>query len=548
MKLALAQINPTIGDLEGNLRRIETAAGRAREGGADAVVFSEMAVSGYPCRDLLDNPEFVRAQHRAVEQLIEQVREPVVVLGHFAEREAETGKRLANAATVFHRGRVLGRHEKNLLPAYDVFDELRYFQPGTEPAVVPIGGRRVGLTICEDIWNEPGFYDHDIYRSHPVRTLKEKGVDLILNLSASPYRVGRGNTRRELGRRIVERTGVPFALVNQVGGNDDLLFDGHSFALDAQGRELARARGFDEDLVFVDLDGASGDLRDWETQDEEEIHRALVMGIRDYLGKCGFRRAVIGLSGGIDSSVVAVLATEALGAENVTGVSMPSPYTSPASEEDAQALAEALGIRFEIIPIEDIFAAYRLALKPVFGNAPEDVTEENLQARIRGNLLMALSNKWGDMVLSTGNKSELSVGYCTLYGDMAGGLAVISDVFKTRVYRLARWLNRDREVIPRRVLERPPSAELRPGQTDQDSLPPYEILDPILEACIERHQSIEEIVAGGFEEELVRSVVALVDNNEYKRNQAAPGLKITGKAFGSGRRIPIAQRFRKPSR
>ena len=541
----MAQINPTIGDLEGNLGRIRNAIEKGGALGADLVVFSEMALSGYPCRDLLDKPEFISANAQALERLIQQARGPAVLIGHFAERQADTGKRLANCATLFENGAVLARHEKILLPAYDVFDELRYFQPGDKATVILFKGQRLGITICEDIWNIPGFYDRDGYPRNPVTELAREGVDCLINLSASPYRIGRGVRRLELAREIIKETGAPLLLVNQVGGNDDLLFDGHSFALNSAGETLAQARGFEEDSVLVDLQSPANEATAWERCEEEEIFKALVLGVRDYLNKCGYKKAVLGLSGGIDSSVVAVIAKEALGADHVTGISMPSVYTADASQEDAQALARCLGIRFETIPIGSVFGAYKDSLRGLFGDTPEDVTEENIQARIRGNLLMAVSNKWGSMVLSTGNKSEMSVGYCTLYGDMAGGLSVISDVLKTRVYRLARWINRGSEVIPDRVLTRPPTAELRPNQTDQDSLPPYDVLDAILEAYVERHESVEEIARLGYDPALVREVTGKVDNNEYKRNQSAPGLKITGKAFGSGRRLPIAQRFRK---
>ncbi len=545
MIFALAQINPTIGDLEGNVEKIRHAIVAAGEKGADCVLFPEMAVSGYPCRDLLDKPEFIKAHSRLVQQVIEQTRGPAVLLGHFDECPRKAGKQLVNCATLFQDGKVLARHEKLLLPAYDVFDELRYFQPGEVPVVATLNGMRIGITICEDIWNVPGFFDRDCYTRQPVSELAASGVDCLVNLSASPYRMGRGGRRQELGRSIVSKTKTPFLLVNQVGGNDDLLFDGHSFALAPDGEVLAQSPGFEEDLLLVDLGKPAGELTPWADDMNEEVYQALTLGVRDYLNKCGYKRAVIGLSGGIDSSVVAVLAAEALGAENVTGISMPSGYTASASMEDAEALARTLGIRFETIPILPLFEQYKETLKPLFDDEPEDVTEENIQARIRGNLLMAVSNKWGSMVLSTGNKSEMSVGYCTLYGDMAGGLSVLSDVLKTRVYQLARWINRNGEVIPQRVIDRPPTAELRPDQTDQDSLPPYEVLDAILEAYIEQHQSLDDIMGQGFDAELVREITSKVDNNEYKRNQAAPGLKVTGKAFGSGRRIPIAQRFRK---
>ncbi len=547
MKFALAQINPTVGDLEGNVEKIRRAIVNAEQARADCVLFPEMAVSGYPCRDLLDKPEFIKANSSMVQEVIEQTRGPAVLLGHFDESSRGAGKRLVNCATLFENGKVLARHEKILLPAYDVFDELRYFQPGDAPAVVTLNGLRIGITICEDIWNVPGFYDRDCYARHPVKELTTAGIDCLVNLSASPYRKGRGKRRLELGRSIVKETGTPFLLVNQVGGNDDLLFDGHSFALDSDGTVLAQSPGFKEDLLLVDTAQPSGEIAHWADDSNEEIFKALTLGVRDYLHKCGYKGAVIGLSGGIDSSVVAVLAAHALGAENVFGISMPSGYTADASKQDASTLAHNLRIKFETIPILPLFDQYKETLRPLFGNEPEDVTEENIQARIRGNLLMAVSNKRGSMVLSTGNKSEMSVGYCTLYGDMAGGLSVLADVLKTRVYQLARWINRDTEVIPQRVLDRPPTAELRPDQTDQDSLPPYDVLDAILEGYVEQDLSQDEIVSLGFDTELVHAITAKVDNNEYKRNQSAPGLKISGKAFGSGRRIPIAQRFRKNS-
>jgi NAD+ synthetase len=421
---------------------------------------------------------------------------------------------------------------------------MRYFEPGETATVGIVNGVKIGISICEDIWNLTGFCETAQYLRQPVAELIKAGAEMIVNLSASPYRVGKPEYREKLGAAIVQQYGKPFVLVNQAGGNDDLLFDGHSFALSAKGAVIAQAKGFDEDLVMCDTEAGSGDVRQLPVSESAEIIAALVMGIRDYLRKCGYKKAVIGLSGGIDSSVVATLAVMALGAENVMGVSMPSQYTAKASIDDAQALAKNLGIQLSTVPITELFDAYKKSLRPVFEGKPEDVTEENIQARIRGNLLMALSNKLGCMVLSTGNKSEIAVGYCTLYGDMAGGLAVISDIPKTKVYELARWMNKDREIIPQRALERAPTAELRPNQTDQDTLPPYEILDAIVEKYIEKHESAAQIIKGGIAEDVVKRMLTLIDNNEYKRKQAAPGFKITQKAFGTGRRFPIAQKFK----
>jgi len=544
LKIALAQINPTIGDLEGNARRIRETHARAASAGAEWVVFSELALSGYPPKDLLNKNDFIAQNRRALDDLINTLSGPVVVLGHVGENHDAAGKRLTNTATVFQNGNVLGRADKILLPDYDVFDESRYFHAGEHIALLDWKGFKVGITVCEDIWNYEGFYDHRHYHRNPVQELAGAGMQALINISASPYRIGRWKTRRALGRHIVGETRVPFVLVNQAGGNDDLLFDGHSFALDAQGKLIAQARGFAEDLVMVDLKTGQGEVRAVSKGEEEEMFQALVMGVRDYLNKCGYHKAVIGLSGGIDSAVVAVIAAHALGPDNVMSLSMPSMYTASESVTDAERLAGNLGIRYEVVPIRELFDAFKKTLSPLWGDRPEDVTEENIQARIRGNILMAVSNKMGSMVLSTGNKSEMAVGYCTLYGDMAGGLSVISDVPKLKVYQLARWINRDREIIPKHILERPPSAELRPNQTDQDSLPPYEVLDPILEGYIEKHLSLQELVELGYDAQLVQDVVTRVDNNEYKRKQAAPGLRVTSKAFGSGRRVPIAKRYR----
>lgn len=544
LKIALAQLNPTIGDLENNARKIEEAVRASGEAGAELVVFSELTLTGYPPKDLLYKPDLILEGQKALESLIARIQGPAVLVGHVGQLYGRTGKTLTNSATLFQNGKILTQIDKILLPSYDVYDEARYFQAGGQPRVIELAGRKLGITICEDIWNFPGFYDQDIYHSNPVAALVEDGADVILNLSASPYRIGRWQTRLALGRRIVNRYKMPFILVNQVGGNDDLLFDGHSFALSATGEVIAQAAGFEEDRVMVDLKQNTGDLRPTPLCDEEEMFAGLVMGVRDYLHKCGYQKAVIGLSGGIDSALVAAIAVQALGAEHVMGISMPSPYTADQSVSDARRLAENLGIDFTVLPIATLFEEYKQSLAPVFSGMAEDVTEENIQARIRGNLLMAVSNKLGSMVLSTGNKSEMAVGYCTLYGDMAGGLSVISDVPKMKVYALARWINREKETIPQAILDRPPTAELRPNQTDQDSLPPYEELDPILEGYVEKHLSPDQLIAEGFDVEVVLQVVRKVDSNEYKRNQAPPGLRVTGRAFGSGRRKPIAQKFR----
>ncbi len=544
MKIALAQLNPTIGDFEGNSRKIIQACQDSEKAGAGLVVFPELVLTGYPPRDLLYKPDLVCEGQKSLESLVARIQGPAVLMGHVGKRENGAGKGLTNSAVLFQNGQVLTQADKVLLPAYDVFDETRYFQAAQHPVIYELSGIKLGITVCEDIWNFPGFYDQDIYLSNPVEELAQAGADIILNVSASPYRVGRWQTRLKLGQHIVDRFKLPFVLVNQVGGNDDLLFDGHSFALSATGEVIAQAKGFEEDCVVVDLDQGQGDVRPTPECDEDEMFRGLVMGVRDYLNKCGYSKAVVGLSGGIDSAVVAAIAAEALGAEQVMGISMPSQYTASQSISDAERLAGNLGITFSVVPIEKLFEEYKKSLSPLFPGMAEDVTEENIQARIRGNILMAVSNKLGSMVLSTGNKSEMSVGYCTLYGDMAGGLSVISDVPKMKVYALANWINRKREIIPRAIIERPPTAELKPNQTDQDSLPPYEVLDSILEGYVEKHWSVERLIKEGYEAEMVRQVVRQVDQNEYKRNQAAPGLKVTAKAFGSGRRNPIAQKFR----
>ena len=543
MKIALAQLNPVIGDFRGNCSKIAQACQEAARRGAGLVILPEMAVCGYPPRDLLTIPKFVDENQRAFDWLVSTIREPAVLTGHFTKTLGGSGKELANAASLFRNGEVLAVTRKILLPSYDVFDELRYFTPGENPVVCALDGLRIGLTICEDIWNIPGFRDGSSYARNPVDEIIKAGVDIIVNLSASPFRLNRPAVRLDLGRRIARLGGVPFILVNQVGGNDDILFDGHSFVVSPTGELAAMAKGFEDDLIIVDTSTWTGETRPMAVCEAEELEQALVAGVRDYLAKCGFTKAVIGLSGGIDSSVVAVIAAKALGPENVTGISMPSQYTADASVEDAMKLAQNLGIHFHIVPIKPLFGEYGRSLRPIFEGFKEDVTEENIQARIRGNILMAASNKFGSMLLSTGNKSEVAVGYCTLYGDMAGGLSVISDVFKTRVYELARWINREKETIPTRSITRPPSAELRPDQTDQDSLPPYETLDEILERYVELREDPESIICERLPRDVVMDVIRKVDGNEYKRSQAAMGLKVTDKAFGSGRRMPVAKRI-----
>jgi NAD+ synthetase len=541
MKIALAQVNPTIGDFAGNFRLIEEAAQRAKGLGCGLVVFPELVTTGYPPRDLLEEPWFVERSLEGLSRLTRSVRGIGVVLGYVEGRNSDSGRRLHNSAILFEDGRVLARARKLLLPTYDVFDEERYFEPGRRPTAVLYKGLRLGLTICEDIWGEWESAGRRLYRADPVERLGRQGLDLLLNVSASPYFLGKNTLRQGVMGRIAREHGFTVIYVNQVGGNDELIFDGNSVAVSPTGEPVAWAAAFAPDLIVYDTEAGSGDRRSVPASEEEELACALTLGLRDYARKCGFRSVLLGLSGGVDSSLVAALAVRALGPENVLGVLMPSPYTSRASVEDAAELAANLGLRTLSIPITGIFAAYLDALAPAFTGRAPDTTEENIQARIRGNLLMALSNKFGHLLLTTGNKSEMAVGYCTLYGDMSGGLAAVSDVPKTMVYRLARYINREREVIPARVFTKAPSAELRAGQTDQESLPPYEVLDPILRLYVEERLSPAEIAAQGFDLALVEEVVAQVRRNEYKRWQSPPGLKVTTKAFGLGRRYPIAQ-------
>ncbi len=540
MKIGFAQINPTVGDIDGNARKVLDAYEALARRGAELVVAPELAIPGYPPQDLVFKSRFVPRNLEALERLHAAVGETPLVVG-YVDVNHGAGQPYVNAAAVLQRGRDVVRVGKSLLPTYDVFDEDRYFEPAAQTAPVEIAGRRVGITICEDIWTER-YLPRKLYGHAPLADLVSQGADLILNLSASPFILGKPARRLEMLSALAREHGVPIIYCNCVGGNDQLIFDGNSVALGADGRLLAQLAPFAEDLAVVDTEAPGCEPHF--SEDMEQLHAALCLGLRDYLRKCGFKSTVLGLSGGIDSAVVACLAAEALGPENVQGITMPTEFSSPGSIEDSRALAENLGISFAEIPIRRPIDAVRAQLAPHFAGCAEDATEENLQPRLRGLTLMALSNKFGRLVLSTGNKSELSVGYCTLYGDMCGGLAVISDVPKTMIYRLARWINRHREIIPESTLVKPPSAELKPDQRDDDTLPAYEILDPILQLYVEEQLSAAEIIQrGGFPEETVRWVTRRVDLNEYKRAQAAPGLKVTSRAFGLGRRMPVAQRF-----
>ena len=543
MKIALAQLNPTVGDFAGNSAKILDFAQRARKKGADLAVFSELCLCGYLPMDLIERPQFIDRSERELASLAKQLPIPSIV-GYAAHATGATGKSAANAAALLANGKIEFVQHKMLLPTYDVFDESRYFQPAATQNVFSFGGKNLGITICEDIWNDKTFWAKPLYERDPVAELVAKHASLIINISGSPYTIDKRSLRMDMLRALAKAHNLPVVYVNQVGGNDSLVFDGGSVVVMPDGRVPAQAHTFEEDLVLFDTETGSGEVHSQPAAEIELVLQALICGTRDYVRKSGFRGVVVGLSGGIDSSVVAAIAVAALGPENVLGVSMPGPYSSEGSRSDARKLAENLGIEFQTIPITDVFNSYKATLKQAFRGRPEDVTEENLQARVRGNFLMAISNKFGSMVLSTGNKSELAVGYCTLYGDMAGGLSMLSDVPKTMVYALAELINRDRELIPRASVEKPPSAELRPNQTDQDSLPPYDVLDQILKAYIEDVKSPEEIASQcGFEISLVRSIAGKFDRNEYKRRQAPPGLKITSRAFGLGRPFPIVQKF-----
>jgi NAD+ synthase (glutamine-hydrolysing) len=542
MRITLAQLNPIVGDVSGNLAK---AAAVLKEAGpaSDLIIFPELFLVGYPPRDLLEKPAFIERVEHALLELMDRSRghpDTGLLVGAPRSTGRSTGKGLYNSAVLIYRGEILFQQNKSLLPSYDVFDETRYFDPAAEVNPVAFQGEVLGISICEDAWCDPDLWCSRLYATDPIQELAQKGATLMLNISASPFQVGKEEIRYHLLHYHVKNHGKPFIYVNQIGGNDELIFDGESMALAPDGARLAHLPAFQEAVATFESQ-APGSPRPYAPPERiATVCQALVLGLQDYLRKCGFSRAVVGLSGGVDSAVTCCLAQRALGRENVLGVLMPSPYTSQESVDDSLKLARNLGVEVKSIPITSIYQCYREALQEPLGLADIDVTLENIQARIRGNILMALSNKFGYLVLSTGNKSELAVGYCTLYGDMSGGLSVLADVPKTMVYELAHYLNREQEVIPREIILKAPSAELRPDQKDQDTLPPYEVLDQIMDYYLTERYSYKDIVSQGFEPETVRWVIRAIDINEYKRRQAAPGLKITSKAFGMGRRIPIA--------
>lgn len=552
MKIAIAQINPTIGDLLLNAQKILEAAQRAASSGARLLLTPELSLCGYPPRDLLLNPSFVEAMGITLQNLAQDLPPNLAVLVGTVEPNIQAhisgGKTLFNSIVLLENGKIKQAFHKRLLPTYDVFDERRYFEAGLQANYFTLDDIHIGVTICEDLWNDEEFWGKRTYAVNPIADLAILGVDLIVNLSASPYTVGKQQLRETMLKHSAVRFQQPIIYANQVGGNDDLIFDGRSFALNRQGETISRARGFDSDLLVVEFDETQRDLQlssvepIYESEDEE-IWQALVLGVRDYARKCRFSKVVLGLSGGIDSAIVAAIATAALGKENVLGVLMPSPYSSEHSISDAVALAENLGIKTNLLPIGELMQGFDRTLGDLFAGTEFGLAEENIQSRIRGNLLMAIANKFGYLLLSTGNKSEMAVGYCTLYGDMNGGLAVIADVPKTRVYSLCQWLNRNNEIIPQNVLTKAPSAELKPGQVDRDSLPPYEILDDILQRLVHNHQSAAQIVAAGHDSVIVDRVIQMVARAEFKRRQAPPGLKITDRAFGTGWRMPIASNW-----
>jgi NAD+ synthetase len=546
MRLALAQLDFTVGAFEANLCKMREAVGRAEQAGADLVVFSELAATGYPPRDLLNHPRFIDLNLEVLDRVARLSTGGLGILLGFVDRNpSSAGKRLFNAAALCWSGRVVGRQYKSLLPTYDVFDEDRYFEPAHRVAPLALRDRQLGVTICEDVWNDPDFWPERLYHRDPVCDVVEQGADVLVNISASPFELRKAALRRAMIRQEGVKHRRHFFYLNQVGGNDELVFDGHSIGIDPDGGEILRARDFEEDFLIYDVPFGGGApsapvLRDVSQSDVEATYRALVLGLRDYARKCRFGAVVLGLSGGIDSAVTGGLAAAALGPGQVLGVAMPSRYSSPQSTEDAAALARNLGIDFQVIPIDGLFQASLDALAPSFAGLPPDLAEENIQARLRGLVLMALSNKFNRLLLSTGNKSELAVGFCTLYGDMSGGLAILSDVPKTFVYRLSDYINRERVVIPVSTITRPPTAELRADQLDADSLPPYDLLDAIVEAYVERHLDVDAISALGYDRAIVADVVRRINASEYKRRQAAPGIKVSSKAFGLGRRYPIA--------
>ena len=556
MKICLAQINPTVGAFEQNVKKICRFINTAKKKGADLIVFPEMCIVGYPPKDLLELSGFVDSNLKALEEVRNNVTGISAIVGFVDRNAGQRGKNLYNAAAYINNKEIVSRHYKSLLPTYDVFDEDRYFEPAHSISLAKISGRKSGISICEDAWGANIIWHGKIHHKDPVESMIRQGAEIIINISASPFTIGKQDERLKMLTSHAKKYNVPIVFVNQIGGNDDLVFDGNSLVINKKGVIVDKALSFEEDLLMVEFKGpdisaggskpSSVGKRTQAGADEgeiESVYDALVLGTRDYVRKCGFKKAVIGLSGGIDSAVTAVIAARALGKGKVLGVTMPSGFSSKGSVKDSKALAKRLGIAFENIPIKSVYNAYTRTLSDMFTGLPFDVTEENLQARIRGKILMAISNKYGYLVLTTGNKSELAVGYCTLYGDMCGGLAVISDIPKTMVYDIAEYINRRKEVIPIHTIEKPPSAELRPDQKDQDSLPPYDILDGVLKAYVEESRDIDDIIGRGFNEALVKDIIKKVDTNEYKRKQAAPGLKVTSKAFGTGRRMPLAQRY-----
>jgi NAD+ synthetase len=549
LKIGILQLNSTIGDFAANRQKLLAGYEKACALGAEFILAPELFLCGYPPRDLLLRADFIEANLAALEVTAKSAGAIPLCVGYVDRNSENPGRTLRNSAAVLQNGKIIWRTHKSLLPTYDVFDEDRYFEPARNVAPFAFNGRKLGLTICEDIWNDEDFWPERLYRRDPIKELIGQGAEIILNISASPWHDGKEKTRLEMLRRVAHDEKIPVVQVNSVGANDELIFDGHSVVINSHGKIVALANGFASDILVADVAALDAKTVGWiPTSDkfpprEQQIFSALSLGIRDYVHKCGFKTVIVGLSGGIDSALVAVLAADALGAENVFGVSMPARYSSAGSLTDAEVLAKNLGIRYEVLPIEPAFLAVEKQLATVFAGTKPNEAEENMQSRLRGVTLMALSNKFGALVLTTGNKSEMAVGYCTLYGDMDGALGPLADVLKTDIYKIANWVNREREVIPQNSLCKPPSAELRPNQTDQDSLPPYETLDAVLDLYVVKNLGKEEIIARGFDSAVVNDVINKINFSEYKRRQAAPGLKISPRAFGMGRRIPIAQQF-----
>ena len=544
MKIFIGQLNPTVGALSSNMEQIRNAYEKGVRAGADLVMVTELAVTGYPPRDLLDREVFINAALEVRDAIVSRTGTTALLFGCIARNASWCGKPLHNTAVLAQNGKIILQQNKVLLPTYDVFDELRYFEPGGSVRTADVAGMRVGITICEDFWFDDEILGTKLYCNNPVDQLARQGAQVLLNISASPFNSGKRKSRYDLFSEIAKRYRLPLVYVNQVGGNDELLFDGSSIVIDDQGQTIFCAPSFEEHHSLVNVHGERCDSI-LAPDEAEEIGKGLILGLRDYIRKCGFRDVVIGLSGGIDSAVTAAIAVEALGKQHVTGIAMPSKFSSKSSLDDACLLARNLGIAIHVVPIEPIYEPYEKSFAKLFNDNQFDTTNENVQARIRGNILMAWSNKTGAMVVSTGNKSELAVGYCTLYGDMAGGLALLGDVYKTMIYRIAHWINRDREIIPTSSITKPPSAELRPNQTDQDTLPPYEVLDGILRLYVEEWQEVDAIVKAGYDRALVETILRIVDTNEFKRRQAAPTIRVSTKAFGNGRQMPIAQRWRR---